>query len=111
VGHEHNDLRSLEYHRAIATRLGLDPAIVSNAQGVVRRWREQGNVAPYYVERWAALLVLPVPALAAGIVAETEDARALRQVSPFTRALSPHDRWEIWRRTRHVGARDDTRAA
>lgn len=111
MGHQWNDERSLAYHRAIASHLLADDGIVIAARAVVERWRGRKTVAAYYVERWSALLSRSSNELAAALVDPGEQASELRQVSPFTGALEPRERWAIWRRTRREDRRDDTRTA
>ncbi len=91
--------RSLAYHRAVAERLEGQPELVERARRQVRAWRSRGQV-PFYVARWEHVLSLPVAELAAALVADTEEARALRQSTPFAGALPARERWGLWREVR-----------
>ena len=95
--HERAERRSVAYHRAIAERIGADPALVVRARGRVEQWKRTGDVHPEYVGVWERVLALPPGELEATLVAETEAMRAARQASPFAGALTPRERWRIWR--------------
>lgn len=100
MGHEFNDARSLAYHIAIADRLRADPALIQAATERVAVWRRTGSVAKFYVDRWTQWLALPPKDLTTVLVESSEEADALRQVSPFAGVLSPRERWALWRQTR-----------
>lgn len=89
-GHRLAELRSLAYHRLVAER--LDDFVLEEARDRVRRWREEGDLHPWYAEEWDRLLRLPLPEVAAAIGADTEPMRALRQTSPFAGALTEQER-------------------
>jgi hypothetical protein len=92
--------RSLELHRRIATLLERDPALIERARTRVRGWSSDGSVAAPYVDAWTRLLDGPFSALRATLVDESEEARALRQVTPFAGIVDPRTRWKIWREVR-----------
>jgi hypothetical protein len=97
--------RSLAYHRAVAERLRGRPELIERARARVESWLAQGPVHPVHARRWARLLTLPLEQLADALVDPSEDARELRQVSPFAGALSARERWAIWREVgRRLGA-------
>ncbi|MBV9948818.1 MAG: hypothetical protein JOZ69_18365 [Myxococcales bacterium] len=91
--------RSLAYHRVIAGRLRSDPAVLEAARRRVSAWREAG-VVPFYAAEWDRVLAGTVDSVCATLVSETEEARALRQSTPFAGFVSPRERWRIWRETR-----------
>jgi len=91
---------SIALHRAVAERLRDDPEAVGRAITRVREWLTEGGAHPHYARRWLALLERPLDELCAALVTDTEDMRALRQVSPFAGELDPRTRWRIWRRVR-----------
>ena len=95
--------RSLAYHRAIAARLAREPALVARARAKVAAWRTEGR-SPFYARAWERLLSGPTKTLAQFLAADTEEARALRQATPFAGALEPRERWRIWREVRERGA-------
>jgi hypothetical protein len=92
--------RSVAYHRAIAERLRTRPEILERARRRVEGWLAEGRPAPVVAARWAALLAGDLAALQAFMVERSEQADELRQSSPFAGALSPRERWQIWRATR-----------
>ncbi|MBK7878085.1 MAG: hypothetical protein IPJ77_20695 [Planctomycetes bacterium] len=92
--------RSRALHREIAARLAAEPSRVEEARARIARWASEGQLAPYYVERWNALLGGPLAVLLALLVAETEEATALRQTSPFAGIVDPRTRWRIWSEVR-----------
>lgn len=88
--------RSLAYHRVIAQRVRRDPSLVEHALGRVHEWSEQGLLAEPYTRAWLEILEAPIERLCESIVADDEDARALRQTTPFVDVLDPRERWKIW---------------
>lgn len=92
--------RSLAYHRAIADRLSADPSLLKRARTRVRRWLDTGEVASRWAQKWEAVLSRSVDDVRAFLVDEGEEARALRQVTPFAGAIDPRTRWRIWREVR-----------
>jgi hypothetical protein len=84
---------SLELHRAVAAMLRHEPARVAKAQERVRQWRAEGSVALPYVEAWERHLAGPLDTLCAVLVDDSEQARALRQVTPFAGFVDPRTRW------------------
>lgn len=89
--------RSIAMHEAIASKLRADPGVITRAQARVEQWRDSGAMHPRYAEAWSALLAGPVDDLCALLVDPSEHARALRQCTPFVGALTPAERWNIWR--------------
>jgi hypothetical protein len=59
-----------------------------------------GSVHPQYATAWKQLLDGPFEALRAFLVDESEDARAMRQCTPFAGVVDPRTRWRIWREVR-----------
>lgn len=90
AGHRTAEQRGLAYHRAVARR--LDDAVIADALVRLRRWREEGRIHPRYADEWEALLTGPRGRLRRAIVADDEEAAALRQSSPLAGALSEADR-------------------
>jgi hypothetical protein len=98
-GHRTAERRSIAYHRLIAQRLTLQPGLVERAQQRAASWTANEVAAPY-IAAWRELLALPLDVLELALVEDTERMRAMRQVSPFAGALSPRERWAVWRATR-----------
>ena len=97
-GHARAEHTSLVLHREVARRLRADPEWVTRARERVRAWGDE--VHPSYRERWLALLSGPLDTLCDLLEADTEEARDLRQVSPFAGILDPETRWRLWRQAR-----------
>jgi hypothetical protein len=95
--HHLGEQRSLAMHRAIAERLASHPSLVEAARARVKGWLETGAVHPTYARAWDAILREPFDRIAQALVDESEQGRALRQVSPFAGALAPRERWRIRR--------------
>jgi hypothetical protein len=91
--HDRARARSLAYHRAVSRR--LDKPMVTEAQHVLFRWREQGRIEPRYADRWEALLNRPVRAIGQTIVERGQEADDLRQNSPLAGVLSEPERRRI----------------
>lgn len=53
---------------------------------------------PFYARQWAEKLTGDIDSIEAFLIDRSELAIELRQSSPFGGALSPEERWEIWRR-------------
>jgi hypothetical protein len=95
--HRLGEERSIAMHRAIARRLPSEPALLEAARRRVEQWLATGAVHPDYARAWHAILNQPLERIALALVEESEDARALRQTSPFAGALEPRERWRIHR--------------
>lgn len=98
-GHALAEARSLALHRLIAERVRSDPALIVAARDRLARWSAGGALSPAYVARWTQVLSDPA-ALHVVLTADTEDARALRQTTPFSFVVPPRERWRIWRETK-----------
>jgi hypothetical protein len=103
--HRLAEARSLAIHREIARRIPHDASVVLRARDTLLRWREAGRIAPAYASQWEHWLSRDVEELAARLTDEGEDARALRQNSPFVGIIDPRTRWAIWRDVRQQAAR------
>jgi hypothetical protein len=101
--HRLAEARSLAMHRVIAERLRGDPRWLERARERVAGWMAQGR-SPYYAAAWQRLLESPIEEICAMLVADTEEARALRQATPFAGAIGPRERWSIWARVRDTGS-------
>ena len=98
--HDLAEDRSLDFHRAVASRLALEPELLERARERVERWVEEGGRSVRYARRWREILSGPVSEISALLVDEGEEARALRQSTPFAGALDPRERWRLWREAR-----------
>lgn len=91
--HGRSELRALAYHRALAQK--LHRADVSEAQHRLLQWRHDGKIDERYAQRWELLLHRPLPEIRRAIGEDSQDARDLRQNSPFAGALSEAERRKI----------------
>jgi hypothetical protein len=99
------EARSLAYHRAVATRIASDPALLDLVRVRLQR-RIDGGDGSEYSYRWHDLLNGPQSGLLAMMCADHEQARALRQASPFANLLAPRERWALWAKVRADFERD-----
>lgn len=102
VQQEHCHLRpeqfSIRLHEAIAAKLRDDQApTIAIARKNIARWREihKGTGVIYYLNRWQNLLQGPLDEFLAFMVSSFQEARDMRQCSPFAGLLSPRERWGI----------------
>lgn len=97
---------SLALDRAVAERLQANPALLEQARGNLRRWLARNGAAPGLrrcYEEWLEILDRqPFEKILELLHAEDEEARRLRQNSPFVGILSPAEVWAIKRRFRHA---------
>jgi hypothetical protein len=98
--------RSLAFHRAVADKLVSDPEALDRARSRVRQWLESTEVSLHWARAWDEVLSRPLPEIRAFLVDESEEARALRQVTPFAGAIDPRTRWRIWREVREAMERE-----
>lgn len=83
------EVSRLNRHKEVASRLLAGDedtlrSLLGSARARVRAWRENEVCSLDYIERWEALLELPIERLAAEMVGDCNGwGRALRQCSPF----------------------------
>ena len=95
--HEWVDRRSLALARAVADKLKAAPELLDVARGNLARWLSASGDAPLpaHLEWQQILQTQPVGKIVELLQADTEEARRLRQSSPFAGLLSPQERWRI----------------
>ncbi len=98
LGHETAERRSLAYHEEVARR--LDDKLIAAARERVERLAGEGHLHPRYARRWREILALPIEGIVATITADDQEARDLRQNSPFAGVLNEHERRRIIERVR-----------
>lgn len=98
--HRIAEARSLAYHRVVAERLTRDPQVIERARKRIDAWLAEPNRSSSYLEQWRALLAGPRERLLEVLRSMDEQAKALRQCTPFPGELDPRERWELWRRVR-----------
>lgn len=91
--HGRAELRSLAYHRALASR--LTDVMVKDASQTLWRWRELGRIDPRYAGEWQELLTRPLSEIRRVIGADSPRGHDLRQNSPFAGMLSEAERRRI----------------
>lgn len=92
-GHDTAERRSRAYHAVVAER--LDERMLDDARANVAQLAAAGHIHESYAARWHALLARPVAEVAGAISAESQDARDLRQNSPFAGVLNEQERRRI----------------
>jgi hypothetical protein len=100
--HELAEARSLALHRLVAERLIENPAHLDGARARVESWIADGSVHPMYAHRWREILARPLDEVVGVITDSGEEARALRQVSPFAGIVDARTRWRVWRSVREA---------
>lgn len=98
--HRLAEARSIALHGVVAERLRSDPQVLASALRRVESWLRDGSVAGVYARRWKQLLSLPTESLCAVLVEQSEEAAAMRQVTPFAGVVESRLRWKIWRQVR-----------
>jgi hypothetical protein len=91
--HNRAERRNRAYHAAVARRLRKDT--VARALHQLWRWQEEGTIDPRYAEAWEQVLRLPLPEIRRVLTDDSQNARDLRQNSPFAGALSEPERRKI----------------
>ena len=92
--------RSLAYHGMVGERLLVDEAVLARARSRVEEWAKSDAVHRRWVDAWRRLLALAPNDLRHALVERSEEANALRQVTPFAGAIDPRTRWRLWRDVR-----------
>jgi len=92
------EARSLELHRLVAERLRARPELLDRARARVAGWLHTGAVSRRWAAAWADVLSRPLPEILGVLVDPGQQARDLRQSSPFAGALSRREPWDALRR-------------
>ena len=98
--HRLAELRSIALHEAVARELVRNPEIVETGRRRVASLHAEGKIAAFYRDAWLAVLDLPIERLVVAICEDSEQARALRQTTPFAGVVAPRERGRIWRAVR-----------
>lgn len=91
--HRVAELRSLAYHRAVATRLRRP--MVEEAERKLLRWEYAGTIDPRYAQAWKEVFAMPMNQIRKAITADDERGRDLRQNSPLGGLLTEPERRRI----------------
>ena len=95
--HEISLARSLAYHREVARRLERCEELLVSAHRQARRLAESKGRASAYGRQWLSLLDGGRDELLRVLTTDTEEARTLRSCTPFAGALTPQERWAMWK--------------
>lgn len=98
--HDLAEKRSLAYHQAVARRLLDEPALVEQARERLAAWIDEGGRAAPLARRWVEVLGRPLPEIVAFLNSDSDEARQLRQATPFAGLLPPRQRWQLWKDVR-----------
>lgn len=105
MSHELIDEISLELGRCTAARLRQQPELLQLAHVNLARWsRLNANASALlrcYAE-WREILHHPLEEICQILSSESEEARRLRQNSPFAGVLNAREVWELKQRFRHA---------
>ena len=93
--HKRLEERSLALHREVAERIQANPALVQVAERNLGNWIRQHGQIPVWRE-WKEILGKPLAEIMELLVSDDENARRLRQSSPFCGILTPRERWRIY---------------
>lgn len=90
---------SIHLHSLVAEKLRKDPEkVIWKARRNLARMRQlHGEAVQPYVSRWEELLNVPVEDLIATMLSPSQEARDLRQCTPFAGVLAPRERWAAFR--------------
>lgn len=105
MSHELIDEVSLELGRCTAARLRQQPELLRLAQENLDRWTRLNANAPALLRcyaEWLEILHRPLEEICQLLSSESEEARRLRQNSPFAGVLSAREVWELKQRFRHA---------
>jgi hypothetical protein len=104
---ELTDEISLAMSRHVAARLSRQPELLHIARENLDRWTRRNAEVPSLLRcyaEWRAILERPLEEICRLLNSDSEEARRLRQNSPFAGVLSPREVWELKRRFRHEAA-------
>lgn len=95
------DLRSLEFHNAVALKLKENTRLLTIAIENMDRWERLGYSVQSKPlrEKWKKLINGPLEALIERMVEDSEEMQELRSASPFAGILSDEERMEVIRKT------------
>jgi hypothetical protein len=98
-----SDQYSLALGRAVARHLQADSKRVrAIGRRNLARVRSEYVSEPFWLRRWQELLEGPEEALVDVLTSPAEEARVLRQSSPFAGVLTPRERWRLLRQVREA---------
>jgi len=105
VSHELLNEISLELGRRTAARLRQQPDRLQLAHDNLAQWSKQNADAPALLRcysEWRELLKRPLEDICSILTSDDEDARRLRQNSPFAGILNAREVWALKQSFRHA---------
>ncbi len=96
---------SLELGRRTAARLRQQPGLLQLAHDNLARWSKQNANAPLLLRcyaEWQDILARPLEEICSLLTSNSENARRLRQNSPFAGVLNAREVWEVKQHFRHA---------
>jgi len=93
--HQRTDARNLALHCLIARKLLVIPELVDEARDTLKRWRRSPDVG-LNVDKWQRILEKSKEEIACFLASMSDDARRLRQSSPFRGFVTPEERSRIY---------------
>ena len=105
MSHKLIDDISLELGRRTAARLRQHPELIRLARENLARWTRLNADAPSLLRcyaEWREILNHPLDEICRILISESEEARRLRQNSPFAGVLSAREVWELKQHLRHA---------
>ncbi len=94
--HEWIDQRSLAMDRLVANRLRRRPDLVNRARTVLDRWTARTDRPLAVWDEWRTILdTYSLDRLLDLLESDSEEARRLRQSSPFCGILTPEERLRV----------------
>jgi hypothetical protein len=107
VSHERIDEISLEMARRVAARLRQRPDLLRVAHDNLDRWTKLNAGSPALLRcysEWREILKRPLEEICELLSSGSEEARRLRQNSPFAGVLTAREVWELKRGFHHAAA-------
>jgi hypothetical protein len=96
--HEMRDEISLAIGCRVAERLRQDPELLDLARRNLDQWSDFNANVPTLLrcyDEWRGILKRPLSEVCDILCSDSEEARRLRQNSPFAGVLSPREVWEL----------------
>jgi hypothetical protein len=95
TGHQRIEERSIALHKRISELLEKDPQLLDVAFRNLQKAVQVHGDLPVFLE-WTRILDGPIDEIRAILISPSENARWLRQSSPFAGILEPRERWKIY---------------
>ena len=107
MSHELTDEISLELGRRVAARLRQQPELLRFGRDNLDRWTRLNANAPSLLRcyaEWREILKRPLEEICDLLSSDSEEARRLRQNSPFAGVLNAQEVWGLKQHFRHAAA-------